>query len=400
MTVGVDGKNERRVVTRARPNRISANQFSPDGKSIAFAAGQSATGARDFRLMQVDLARGTEREIASQPFFQIRDLEWLAAGDGLLLTASEVLAGKQQIWHVSSRSGEAKALTKDATNYVSISLNKNADKMVATFQRNTFHLFLAAANDVNSLRMLTPALGFTFMPDGNIVYSGDDGDIWTMNRDGRGQRQLTNSSYFDFAPAVSADGRYIFFTSNRSGSNQVWRMNADGSNQIQLTSIEGGYPRFVTPDGKWVYFESGLHQTLWRVTSDGHDESQVAEGRLYSPAFSPDGKLAAYIFRAKEGDTRIGVLSLDDRKVLNTFSVADKPIKIAWATDNQSISYVTTNGATASLWRRSLTEQKPQLIAELGDDEIGEFAISPDGGTFGFVRGKWVHDAVLIEGLK
>src|SRR3989442_4543946 len=54
--VDSDGQNERKVLTRQRPFRISDNQFSPNGKSIAFAAGQSWNGGSDFRLMRVDLA--------------------------------------------------------------------------------------------------------------------------------------------------------------------------------------------------------------------------------------------------------------------------------------------------------------------------------------------------------
>ena len=403
LVVDADGKNERKLLVRQRPIRISANEFSPDGKSIAFAAGQSNSGGRDFRLLRLDLATGAETEISRTAFFEIKDLKWLPDGGGLLLTADEALDGKLRIWQVSSATGEARALTKDATNYVHISIDKAADKMVATQLSDSFRLYLAAAGDLNNLKMLTAARTLSFTPDGRtIIYSGDDKDIWSINRDGGEQRQLTNSPFADFLPCVSPDGRYIFFTSNRAGSNQVWRMNADGSNQIQLTKTEGGYPRFVTPDGKWIYFESGLHQTLWRVSTDGAEEIQAAEGRVYLPAFSPDGKLVAYFLRTKAGDNgfSIAVMSIESRKVLNTFGLGDDvPIKIAWA-NNRNLNYITTNGLKALLWRRSLDHDQPQLIAELGDEEIEDFALSPDGSSLAFTRGKWIHGAVLIEGLQ
>src|SRR5437660_1641642 len=41
MIIDADGKNERRLLTRQQPIRLSDTQFSPDGKSIAFASGQS-----------------------------------------------------------------------------------------------------------------------------------------------------------------------------------------------------------------------------------------------------------------------------------------------------------------------------------------------------------------------
>ena len=52
-----DGKNEENVLTRPRPIRISDSQFSPDGKSIALAYGESLNGGSDFHLSLFDLVR-------------------------------------------------------------------------------------------------------------------------------------------------------------------------------------------------------------------------------------------------------------------------------------------------------------------------------------------------------
>jgi len=62
------------------------------------------------------------------------------------------------------------------------------------------------------------------------------------------------------------------------------------------------------------------------------------------------------------------VLSLEDRKLI-TPSASLKGRSRSPGNDNQSISY-TPQPYKGLLWRRSLSEQKPQLIAELGDDEI------------------------------
>jgi len=69
------------------------------------------------------------------------------------------------------------------------------------------------------------------------------------------------------------------------------------------------------------------------VTSDGHDESQQQRG-AFILRISRDGKLAAYI-SGPRSDTRIGVLSLEDRKLINTFSVA-KAAQDRLGNDNQS----------------------------------------------------------------
>ena len=265
---------------------------------------------------------------------------------------------------------------------------------------------LVSTRDLNNAKILTAARNsFTFAPDGKIIYSGNDGDLWTINRDGGEQRQLTNNVFTNFSPRVSPDGRYIFFASNRTGSNQVWRMNVDGSNQIQLTRTEGGYPRFATKDSKWIYFESGVHQTLWRVSIDGGEEIQVSDVKVSAPAFSPDGNFVAYFFRTKDNDNRIkiAVMSVENRKVLKSFSLADdrsSPIIIAWESDNKGLNYITANGSKKSLWRQSLANEKPYLIADLGTEEIEAFELPLDGGNLAFIRGRWIHEAVLIEGLK
>ena len=401
--VDATGKNERKILSRPRPFRIADNQFSPDGKSIAFAAGQSFNGGSDFRLMMVDLTTGLEKQISSKTFFEIKSLQWLPGGDGLLLTAQELLDGRLKIWQVTTATGEVKALTSDATNYGSISLNKAADKMVATYITNSFRLYLAPGGDFNNAKNLAAARTFAFGHGGTIFYA-DDGDIWRMNYDGGEQRQLTNTPFKETSPCVSPDGRYLFFASARSGSNQVWRMNADGTNQIQLTNGEGGYPRFVAPDQRWVYFESALDQKLWRVPTEGGEEIQVSDERVARTAFSPDGKLAAYFSRSKDHDSRrnIAVMSLETGKVLQTFALAgDKSIPnlIAWATDSQSFDYILA-GSSNSLWRQPLNDHSARLIADLGREDINDYAISPDGNYVGFIRGQWILGAVLIEGLK
>ena len=324
----------------------------------------------------------------------------------MLLAARETYDGRLRIWHVSRATGEAQPLTNDATDYISLSLDKRADKLVATHTANTFHLYLARIDDVGNPKSLAVArTGVAFAPDGRIVYEGNDGDIWTINRDGGEQRQLTNNPFSDSYPRMSQDGRHIFFTSNRSGANQVWRMNVDGTNQIQLTKREGGYPAFVTPDGKWVYFESGLHQTLWRVPTEGGDETEVSKGDIRNPAFSRDGKLVADFFRSKtDNRLKIRVMLVEAQTVLKTFALPENTRyqgRIGWLSDNKSFYYVTMNGTQNSLWRQWLDNNNPpQLIANLGSDEVPYFELSPDDSTFAVIRGKWFHEAVLIEGLK
>lgn len=402
-TADVDGQNERKMLTRAHPLRIGDNQFSPDGKSIAFATGQSWNGSNDYQLMQVNLETGAESEITVQKFFHIKNLKWLPDGKNLLFTAKETLDGTTIIWRVTTLTGEVEKLTKDATDYNALSLDHKAERMIATQVSNNMRLQLSSISKPEESKTLTAARDITLAPSGKIIYSTEAGDLWTINSDGGEQRQLTNNPATDFFPQASPDERFIFFTSNRSGANQVWRMNFDGTNQIQITTKEGGYPLMVTPDGKWVYYESSLNQTLWKAPAEGGEAVQVSDRKVSYSVVSPDGTMAAYFFRDKDKILKIGVISLlDDEQIkILDYAAGKSPIvKIAWSNDNRTINFVTRVDSKNTLWQQSLDEDQPRFIADLGDEPIRDLVFAPDDNSFAVVRGRWIHDAVLIDGLK
>jgi Tol biopolymer transport system component len=78
--------------------------------------------------------------------------------------------------------------------------------------------------------------------------SGND-EIWIINRDGSGARQLTRDvfGWWDKRPSWSPDGRQIVFWSNRGGRRQIWLMDADGRNQrtLSLTGFNDWDPVWI-----------------------------------------------------------------------------------------------------------------------------------------------------------
>ena len=72
-----------------------------------------------------------------------------------------------------------------------------------------------------------------------IAYQSNiDGDyeIWVMNADGSGQRNLTRNSVGDGDPSWMFGAERIVFGSNRSGNDDIYIMNSDGSAVTPLTN--------------------------------------------------------------------------------------------------------------------------------------------------------------------
>ena len=93
-------------------------------------------------------------------------------------------------------------------------------------------------------------------------------EIFVMNRDGSGVKNLTNNRSFDGYPEWSPDGTKIVFVSSRNGQNtshlRLFVMDADGSNVQRISSNrpdeEDVRPDW-SPDGRRILFN--------RVNSDG-----------------------------------------------------------------------------------------------------------------------------------
>lgn len=111
-----------------------------------------------------------------------------------------------------------------------------------------------------------------FSPDGRFIsYTSDKGggdNIWIMNRNGTNARQVTREDFRLVNNAVwTPDGKYLVvrkhFTDTRSlGAGEMWMYHWTGGTGVQLTKRkndqqDAGEP-MVSPDGKYVYFSEDM----------------------------------------------------------------------------------------------------------------------------------------------
>lgn len=66
-------------------------------------------------------------------------------------------------------------------------------------------------------------------------------DVFTVDVATGRITRITQANGDNEDPSWSPDGRFLAFSSNRSGSHHIWMATANGAHQVQLTTGKGGY---------------------------------------------------------------------------------------------------------------------------------------------------------------
>jgi eukaryotic-like serine/threonine-protein kinase len=317
----------------------------------------------------------------------------------------------RQIWRFSYPEGEARRITTDFNNYASLSLPSDANALV-TVQSNTIsNIWVAANGDAGRAvqiksggNNLDGMEGLAWTPDGRVVYGSLAGgmlDIWIMNADGTGQKQLTGDAGVNLRMKVTPDGRYIVFASIRNDQANIWRMNLDGSNPVQLTNGNSDWDPAVTPDSRWVIYtgqRSGMPY-LWKVSIDGGDPVQLMDKYTNSAEVSPDGKWIVCSYRADGNSTwRYAIIPFEGGEATKVFDLLGKKGNFRWSPDGRSLNYLRdTQGGVTNVWSLPLEDRPPTQLTDFKTDQIYNFAWSPDGKQLIFARGTTTSDVVLIK---
>jgi Tol biopolymer transport system component len=222
--------------------------------------------------------------------------------------------------------------------------------------------------------------------------------------DGTGNKQLSVDAS-NGCPAVSPDGRYIVWDSDRAGLFNIWRMDIDGSNYKQITAGPGEWFPQYSPDGNWLVYRvwgPGLSDSLWKRPTEGGEPVRLTDEIGWLPAISPDGKLIACNYR-NEASTKwqIALIPFDGGQPSFLDSLDPSSYRpIHWTPDGHAIAYAVTGGGVSNIWSQPLDGGPPKQLTAFREGLIFDFAWSRDGKQLALSRGTVNSDVVLISNFK
>lgn len=273
---------------------------------------------------------------------------------------------------------------------LSFGLRMNAASIVLTSL-----LTGGVSNGMSQIKLQSSA---TITPDSKTLVFAWAGDIWTSSLQGGKASRLTYHPAPDDTPKVSRDGKFVFFNSDRTGSEQVFRIPIQGGIPDQITfHSEGSFLEDLHPT-KPVILVRGYrdhsgrrpYRLIEKNLNPNEDEEIIFDANARYGRYSPDGKKLLIVRdgaptyrKGYEGAQASRLWLYDFTKETFTEPVKDKtgcryPI---WAPDGKSFYYVTSRSGAYNIWQHQFDKEGDRQITQYTDDSVFAPAISTDGKT-------------------
>ena len=124
-------------------------------------------------------------------------------------------------------------------------------------------------------------------------------DIFIADADGSNAKPLAPDPALDYNASFSFDGRWIVFTSHRSGPAEIYRIHPDGSSIEKLTNDRAFDDQAtLSPDGRLLAYVSSRsgEADIWILDLQTHKSRNLTNHPAgdFRPAWSPDGQWIAF----------------------------------------------------------------------------------------------------------
>lgn len=324
-------KNKRRFLQAedlCRLNVITSVAISPDERKVAYTVENVSADKKKYfsKIFLADTKTGESRQFT---FGEVSDCGLVWSPDGKYIAFISTRNKKTGIYVISSEGGAEKKIIEEDGSFSNLVWIPDGKELVYVFRYNDSHKEKDEKKKKESplYRHITRLL---YRVDLSNFLPADRYHIWKVDIETGKTKQLTKGKYDEYCPAVSPDGKWIVFVSNRSKDPDLYRARWD----LFIIPAGGGKERKIpTPAGPVVV-----------------------------PTFSPDGKRMAYIGHTNPYDT--------------------------WGVTNSHVWTVGVGGKPAAkdLIPKFDRQAEDQTIGDMGEGEyIQPLYWSPDGKRIYFV---------------
>ncbi len=230
------------------------------------------------------------------------------------------------------------------------------------------------------------------------------GDVWVTELANQRTVRITSTAAIESNPHISPDGKWIAFSSNRSGTHAVYVVSLEGGSAQRLTwHPAASYVRGWSPDGKSVLYASSRNSAptgfdrLWTVPVAGGPSSLITHQWSTDGSYSPDGKKLV-IDRMDRWDvewrnyrggqnTPLVILNLADQseKLLPNASTFD--IQPLWLGDK--IYFLSDRDWTSNIWQYDVATGTLKAITTFTGSDVKW--LGGHGNTLVFERDGYLH---------
>ncbi|MGH1362961.1 MAG: amidohydrolase family protein [Calditrichia bacterium] len=302
-----------------------------------------------------------------------------------LLPAILFASDKKDKWDVMQHRGPADTVsfTVDEGTWMNLDVSPDGKTIAFDLLGDIYTLPMSGGKATPIASGLAWEVQPRFSPDGkSISYTSDraGGDnIWIMKKDGSDPAQVTKEKFRLLNNAVwMPNGEYLIakkhFTSRRSlGAGEMWLYHRSGGGGVKLTTRKNdqqdvGEPA-ITPDGRYLFFSEDMSGgSTFQYNKDPNTQIYVirrvdlekdrltnfvtGQGGAIRPQVSPDGKYLSFIRRIRTKSV-LFITSLETGEQWPIYDGLSKDQQETWATFGVYPGYDwTPDGTSIVIWAK------------------------------------------------
>jgi serine/threonine protein kinase len=420
LTANLDGSDETplEIVAVDGPALPFSASWSPDGKRIAYAI--IGLGNSLSSIFTFDIAQKKMSLFAAFKDKAVYNIRWLPNGNWLMVNYGPRgrFLESRQLGAISYPAGQFRPITRDTSDYRSLSLSADAKTASSVQVRTTRAIYPFAAGGQTEAALPVPlpnserARDFSFTKDGNLLIS--DLDHLILQPATGPSSILLSDPGAAIGSMSQCNDRYLVFSWAFHGSENkfnVWRSNLDGSNPKQLTDGATDGSPVCSPDGTQVYYVTSTK--LMRVSIDGGTPQDVPGGavpntfNIPSLALSPDGKTLVFTpdisnAATQTANTMLAFIDISGTQTAGKFVKPDPRIRggAQYTPDGKAVAYTIRDKGVTNVWLQPLDGSPGRLLTNFTTGGVEVFGWMRDGKTLAVEHEESNADVVLLQETK